>query len=182
MEPTLSTETMADVVNPMVELGFATLVLIPVIIIHGWCLAQISKFFSTRYAHYTPATPHWHVGLLTSITIALLVAIHLIETLLWTIPLLQIGILKSFRDAYYYVLESYTTLGEGNMILPDNWRLVGPVIAISGLFTFGWTASILVVIMTETGKLYAARSKAAARDAGRDAGQGGGEREKERVT
>jgi hypothetical protein len=171
MEQTLSTDTMTNVVDPLVELGLATAILIPVIIIHGWCLAQTSKFFSTRFARYTAATPHWRVGLLTSATIALLVAIHLMETLVWTAPLIQLEILKNFRDAYYYVLQSYTTLGEGDVILPDNWRLIGPVIAISGLFTFGWTASVLVVIMTETGKLYAARSKAAARDAERDGGE-----------
>ena len=49
--------------------------------------------------------------------------------------------------------------------LPDRWRLIGPVIAISGLFTFGWTGSVLVYVMGQTGKLHAERSKAAARAA-----------------
>ena len=35
-----------------------------------------------------------------------------------------------------------------------------PVIAISGLFTFGWTGSVLVSIMTDFGKLDATRAKA----------------------
>ena len=48
------------------------------------------------------------------------------------------------RDSYYFVLESYTTLGEGNVTLPDRWRLLGPIIGMSGLFTFGWTGSVLV--------------------------------------
>jgi len=38
------------------------------------------------------------------------------------------------RDSYYYVLESYTTLG-CNISLPDRWRLIGPIIGMSGLFT-----------------------------------------------
>ena len=94
-----------------------------------------------------------------------LVVIHLIETLLWTFPLLQFDIIPNFRNAYYYVLEAYTTLGEGNIALPDEWRLVGPVIAISGLFTFGWTASVLVYVMNEVAKLHAERSRAAAKGA-----------------
>ena len=28
----------------------------------------------------------------------------------------------SMRDSYYYVLANYTTLGEGNISLPDRWR------------------------------------------------------------
>ena len=47
------------------------------------------------------------------------------------------------------MLESYTTLGEGTVTLPDSWRLIGPMIAMSGLFTFGWTGSVLVSVMSD---------------------------------
>ena len=57
------------------------------------------------------------------------------------------------------VLESYTTLGEGNVSLPDRWRLLGPIIGMSGLFTFGWTGSVLVSIMTDFGKFDRLRAK-----------------------
>lgn len=157
--------------NPLVELALATAVLVPVIVLHGWFLNQISKVFSGRFALYSPTTARWRVSALTAGTIAALVVIHLIETLLWTVPIVWFEILGNFSDAYYYVLESYTTLGEGTITLPARWRLVGPVIAISGLFTFGWTASVLVYVMTENGKLHAARSKIAARA---DAGDGAG--------
>ena len=154
--------------NPVVELALATAILVPVIVLHGWCLGRVSKAFSTRFALYSPATARWRVSALTAFTIAALVVVHLLETLLWTAPLLSLDIMGNFRDAYYYVLEAYTTLGEGNVALPDQWRLVGPVIAISGLFTFGWTASVLVYVMTEIGKLHAERSKAAAKAEGKD--------------
>jgi Ion channel len=75
-------------------------------------------------------------------------------------PIHALGMITSLRDAYYYVLESYTTLGEGNVALPDRWRLLGPIIAMSGLFTFGWTGSVLVSIMTEFGKLDRERAEA----------------------
>ena len=160
---TAVTDVAANLTNPVVELALATLVLVPAIVVHGWCLGQVSKSFSSRFALYTPETPRWRVTTLTGITITTLVFIHLIETLLWTAPLLWLGIMDNFRDAYYYVLEAYTTLGEGTVALPDQWRLIGPVIAISGLFTFGWTGSVLVYIMGQTGKLHAERSKALAR-------------------
>jgi hypothetical protein len=155
----VATEATAALTNPIVELALATLILIPIIVVHGWCLGRVSKLFSSRFALYTPATPGWRISVLSSTTIALLVVIHLLETLLWTIPLISLGMIDTFRDAYYYVLEAYTTLGEGTIALPDQWRLIGPVIAISGLFTFGWTGSILVYVMTQIGKLHAERSK-----------------------
>jgi hypothetical protein len=48
--------------------------------------------------------------------------------------------------------------------LPPSWRQLGPIIAVSGLFTFGWTSSVLVYVMTQFGMLdthHAERKKAA---------------------
>ena len=67
--------------------------------------------------------------------------------------------IPDMRDSYYFVLESYTTLGEGAVRCRDEWRLVGPIIAMSGLFTFGWTGSVLVSVMNEFSKLDRARAE-----------------------
>ena len=144
--------------------------LVVVIVVHGWCLSRVSKLFATRFALYTPLTPRWRVSLLMSTTVALLVVIHLFETFLWTLPIWRLGMIPNLRNAYYYVLEAYTTLGEGKVALPNEWRLAGPVIAISGLFTFGWTGSVLVYVMNQIGSLHSESSREAARiKAGRTA-------------
>ena len=96
-------------------------------------------------------------------------ALHLLETLMWAVPLHLLNILPGLRDSYYYVLESYTTLGEGAVELPERWRLIGPIIAMSGLFTFGWTGSVLVSIMTDFGKLDRSRASG---EAGQRPGNG----------
>ncbi len=92
--------------------------------------------------HVNSSTAHWQINLLLAIAIGSLTILHLIETLLWATPIYVAGLIPGMRDSYYYVLESYTTLGEGKVSLPHQWRLIGPIIAISGLFTFGWTGSV----------------------------------------
>ena len=34
-------------------------------------------------------------------------------------PIQQLGLLPNLRKSYYYVLEAYTTLGEGAVSLPE---------------------------------------------------------------
>jgi len=138
--------------NPLFEIFVGTVFLIAVIFVHGVGIRRISRQFSKSLAHVTSTTPHWRLNLMLSVTIAALAALHFAETLIWAVPLYVREIIPSMRDSYYYVLESYTTLGEGNVTLPDRWRLLGPIIAMSGLFTFGWTGSVLVSIMTDFGK------------------------------
>jgi hypothetical protein len=51
----------------------------------------------------------------------------------------------------YFCANAYTTLGMGNLDLGEHWRILSPIIAISGLFTFAWTTSSLVdVVSTHT--------------------------------
>jgi hypothetical protein len=139
--------------KPVLEIFVGTLFLIVVIFVHGVDIRSISRQFSKSWSHVTSTTPHWRLNLMLAVTIAALAILHFAETLIWAVPLYERAIIPSMRDSYYYVLESYTTLGEGNISLPDRWRLIGPIIAMSGLFTFGWTGSVLVSIMTDFGKL-----------------------------
>lgn len=145
--------------EPVLEIAVGTVILIVVIFVHGAGIRAINQRFSKSWIRVNSTTPHWRLNLLLTLTIASLTVLHFAETLIWAIPIYVRGFIPSLRDSYYYVLQSYTTLGQGNISLPDRWRLIGPIIAMSGLFTFGWTGSVLVSIMTEFGKLDRVRAK-----------------------
>lgn len=151
---TVSTTVVSSLKDPslITELGFGLMVLVLVISVHGWFMGEVSKFFAVRFARFNRATAQWRVSFLVSITIALLASVHLLETLIWAAPIWWFGLISGFRDSFYFVLESYTTLGDAKVGLPYSWRLIGPMIAISGLFTFSWTGSVMVYVMTETGR------------------------------
>ena len=149
----------ASTPRPVLEIVFGTLIMIVIIFVHGAGIRKINQRFSESWVHVNDTTSYWRLNLLLAITIGSLAALHFTETLLWAIPISLAGLIPSMRDSYYYVLESYTTLGEGNVVLPDRWRLIGPIIAMSGLFTFGWTGSVLVSIMTDFGKLDKVRAR-----------------------
>ena len=55
--------------------------------------------------------------------------------------------LPDMRSAFYFSGGAYTTYGSGDLYLPKNWRLLGFMIATSGLFTFAWTTGILIGVM-----------------------------------
>jgi hypothetical protein len=152
--------------NPFLEIALGTVMVILIMFVHGVGIRTINQRFSRSWVHLNNSTPHWRVNLLLAVTIGSLAILHLVETLLWAAPVSLMGLIPSMRDSYYFVLESYTTLGEGAVRLPDGWRLIGPIMAMSGLFTFGWTSSVLVSIMTEFGKLDRGRAKKGLKDPG----------------
>jgi hypothetical protein len=143
----------ASTTDPVVEVAFGLVVLVVIIIIHGIALRSITQRFNAAWVRHGSRMVAWRANLLLGTAIFALAVTHLIETLVWSLPIYGLAMIPTMRDTYFFVLESYTTLGAGDVTLPDKWRLIGPIIAMSGLFTFGWTTGVLVAIMSEVGRL-----------------------------
>lgn len=138
--------------SPLTEVSLAVPGVVLVIGLHGWFLGRISRRFARAFAKVDGHTPHWRVNLLMGLTVAALAMAHLVETFIWAIPIWYLGLTDTFRHAYSFTLEQYTTLGAGSVTLPAGWSLIGPMVAMSGLFSFGWTGSVLVYVMSELSK------------------------------
>ena len=54
--------------------------------------------------------------------------------------------MPDWRVAGLFAGSTYTTIGY-NDILPRGWGMLSPLIAISGLFSFGWSGSVLVDVV-----------------------------------
>jgi hypothetical protein len=145
--------------NPILETILGVVWLTLVILIHGVGIQKINREFARVWARVTIRTEHWKIDIILALVIASLTLLHLVETIFWALPIYALSLVPSWADSYFFVLENYTTLGAGDVRLPEKWRLMGPIIAISGLFTFGWTTGILVSTMSELTQLNKQRSK-----------------------
>ena len=137
---------------PLLELLVGLAVLTAVILMHSLGVRLVYRHFSFAWAADRNKAAPWHYNFIVVGAIATLAGLHLVATLIWAIPIWQGGLIDGLRDTYFFVLENYTTLGDDTVSLPKPWRLIGPVIAISGLFNFGWTASVFVNMMHDIGK------------------------------
>jgi hypothetical protein len=145
-----------------IDIALGSPMLILIISLHGFFLGKIGNYFSRNYSALEANYSIGKFDMTFITTIWLLLAVHLVEAFLWSLPMYGLGMFPTLRIAFYFAAQTYTTLGMGDVVLPERWRLLGPLIAISGLFTFGWTGSVLVVLVGELGKLRLARYKAAA--------------------
>lgn len=104
----------------------------------------------------------WHPAAATMIfatTILLMLALHIIEACAWGVVLYKSGLVTDFRDSIYFSANTYTTIGYGKMVLPDNWRELSPIMAISGLFTFAWTTGEMFNVVGRHHEVVAALSE-----------------------
>ncbi len=66
------------------------------------------------------------------------------EGMLWALSYSSIGAFKTFEEAFYFSLVTYTTLGYGDLVLHDSHRLMGAIEAANGVIMLGWSTAIVV--------------------------------------
>ena len=80
-------------------------------------------------------------------SILLLLGLHLIETVVWAAALVYGGLVPSWRAAGFFAGNTYTTVGYGAFVLPRGMGDGRADHCDLGLFTFGWSGSVLVDIV-----------------------------------
>ena len=63
---------------------------------------------------------------------------------IWSVALLQIGAFTELEPALYFTLSAYTTLGFGDVLAPDEWRVLGALAGANGMLGFGLATAALV--------------------------------------
>ncbi len=80
---------------------------------------------------------------LVLITLGLMAA-HSVNVWLWAVVFLWLEIFPALEPALYFSIVSFTTLGFGDVLLPEEWRLLGGISAANGLLIFGLSTAYLV--------------------------------------
>ncbi len=129
---------------PVADILFGGLILILVVLIHALGVRTVGNHISRRITAVMRHPSAWHSDLLMASLVFQLLAVHLFEVFVWAAALVESGLVSDWRAAGFFAGNTYTTIGYGQFILPLRYQMVAPIMAISGLFTFGWSGSVLV--------------------------------------
>ncbi|MEL7460110.1 MAG: ion channel [Pseudomonadota bacterium] len=70
-----------------------------------------------------------------------------ISVWIWTAAFVALDIFDTTEAALYFAIVSFTTLGFGDLLLPQDWRLLAGMIATNGFISFGLVTALLVETM-----------------------------------
>ena len=82
-----------------------------------------------------------------SSTILILFIVALLESLAWAVAYLSLGALKGLEQALYFSTVTFTTLGYGEIVLDERWRLLASFEAANGILMFGWSTAVVVAVV-----------------------------------
>ncbi|MEO5916767.1 MAG: potassium channel family protein [Luteolibacter sp.] len=103
----------------------------------------LKRLWPHREADYIPARTYW---LIVRMVYGLLI-LHLLQILVWAAVYQLRGCFPDLSTSFYFSAASYSTVGYGDVVLPEKWRILGAVEAVTGVLMFGWSTGIIFTVV-----------------------------------
>jgi hypothetical protein len=63
---------------------------------------------------------------------------------LWAVVLHEVGAFATIEESVYFALVAFSTLGLGDVVPPQEWRVLSAMAAVNGFLSFGLLTALLV--------------------------------------
>jgi hypothetical protein len=83
-----------------------------------------------------------------------MIVLALAEVIAWAAVYYWNGAIPDLQSAFYFSAVTYTTTGYGDLVLPQEWRVVGGVEALTGILMCGWSTGFFLAAVS---RMYQAR-------------------------
>jgi hypothetical protein len=107
----------------------------------GMLLASITMRSKLGYGQSDLKRRHiyWVVAI---VLILFLVAV--VQVLVWALVYVGLDAIQGLERALYFSMVTFTTLGYGDVVLTEDWRLLASIQAVNGIILFGWSTAIVL--------------------------------------
>jgi ion channel len=96
-----------------------------------------------------PETRFWPITWLLIRIAWLLLLFHLFEIAVWALFFWWEKCLPDVESSFYFSGVTYATLGYGDLLLPKEWRLFGPLEALTGNLMVGLSIAFFFVVVSK---------------------------------
>jgi len=80
----------------------------------------------------------------------LLIAIHLFAIFVWALFFWLAKCLPNLESSFYFSAVTYATIGYGDIVLPKEWRMLGPIEGFTGILMFGLSTAFFFIVVSKS--------------------------------
>jgi hypothetical protein len=93
--------------------------------------------------------PRMWLAFIMVATVGVLLVVHIAEVITWSLTYMIFGVAPPETDFFYFAFVNYTTLGYGDIVPVERWRLLGPLTAMNGVLLFGWSTAVIFEVLRQ---------------------------------
>jgi hypothetical protein len=95
-----------------------------------------------------PDTRFWPITWLLIRIAWFLIGIHLFEIAVWALFFWWQNCLPNIESSFYFSGVTYATIGYGDLVLPEEWRLFGPIEGLTGILMCGLSTAFFFGVLS----------------------------------
>jgi Ion channel len=129
------------------EVLIASAIVAVCVVIHTTGMMLFAEWLARRRTIVQSKTGLTRQTLLLILVFAVIIVFHVTEATLWAVFYWARGLFGDFETALYFSFINYTTIGFGDVVLPQKWRLLGSIEGVSGVLLFGISTAFIFAIV-----------------------------------
>lgn len=90
----------------------------------------------------------WKPVVLAAVVLSVFMA-HVVEIWTWAAVYFSLAALPTFESALYFSTTAFTTLGFGDLMPTQEWRLLGAIEGANGFMLFGWSTAFTFEVLSQ---------------------------------
>jgi hypothetical protein len=118
------------------------------IAIHAAVMATVVST-ARRSLKWEPRWPQIWLAAALVVTVGILMIAHVAEVMVWALSYNFLSVVPPEADVIYFAFVSYATLGYGDIVPTERWRLLGPMAAMNGALLFGWSTAVIFEVLRQ---------------------------------
>lgn len=134
------------------ELFFSTLLVLATVAIHSLGLTVLTRMLrleSSEERQLHVPVYSLRTLLFTQGVVLALFVLHGLEIWLHALVFWWLGAIPDLSAAVYFSTISYSSLGYNDLVIAQQWRLLGAIEGITGLLMIGWSTAFFVTVVAQ---------------------------------
>ena len=130
----------------LMNILIAAIIIIATVVIHAEAMMLAVRLIRKEEGGLREKLRQTHLYRVSGIVLLMFLA-SLIEVLVWAVVYLWLNAIQGVEQAFYFSMVTFTTLGYGDVVLGEQWRLLASFEAANGIILFGWTTAIVMAVV-----------------------------------
>ncbi len=116
------------------------------VVIHAFGLTMLLRWLRKQRA--SPRQPIFSAAWVLIHVAGWTILLHLVQIAAWAFNYHLAGALPDLTSSFYFSAVTYTTTGYGDLVLPEDWRLVGGVESLTGILMCGLSTGLFFAVFS----------------------------------
>ena len=131
----------------LTEISVAALIVSACLLLHVASLLFMAEWVLRRREYLERSGARMRYAILMIFLFSGIMVLHIVETSIWAVFYYTCDLFPDFETSLYFSLTSYTTIGYGDVLLPQRWRLLGAIEGVTGVLLCGISTAFFFAIL-----------------------------------